>query len=84
MYLVHFSYSGCGAPTGQTLAHVPQSMQVPASITYLESPAEIQDTGHSASQAPQLMHSSEIMYAIGRTPPCFDIIQYINNCICET
>jgi hypothetical protein len=33
-------------------------MQAAASITYLVSPAEMQLTGHSGSQAPQLMQSS--------------------------
>ena len=55
-----FNYSAAGAETGHTPAHAPHSMQESASITYLPSPAEIQETGHSASQAPQLMHSSEI------------------------
>ena len=39
-------------------------MQVAASISYLPSPAEIACTGHSASQAPQLMHSVLILYAM--------------------
>ncbi len=56
----------CGAPTGQTLAQDPQSIQVSGSITYLPSPSEIAFTGHSASQAPQLIHSSLITYAIGK------------------
>jgi len=60
-------YSGCGASTGQTLAQEPQSMQESASIMYLSSPADIQSTGHSGSQAPQLMHSSEMKYAMADT-----------------
>ena len=34
--------------------------QVSASITYIESPAEIAFVGHSSMQAPQLMHESLI------------------------
>jgi hypothetical protein len=57
-------YSATGAPTGQTLAQFPQSMQLSASITNMPSPSLIQLTGHSAAQAPQLMHESTILYAI--------------------
>jgi hypothetical protein len=39
-------------------------MQVSASMTYLPSPAEIAETGHSLSQVPQEIHSSEITYAM--------------------
>jgi hypothetical protein len=53
-------YEGLGAPTGQTSAQAPHSMQVSASIMYWLSPWEIALTGHSASHAPQLMHSSLI------------------------
>jgi hypothetical protein len=53
-------YSGCGASTGQTLLQAPHSIQADASITYLSSPADIQLTGHSDSQAPQLMQASVI------------------------
>ena len=56
-----YHYSALGAETGQTSAQAPQSMQVAASITYLSSPAVIALTGHSLSQAPQLMHSSLIL-----------------------
>ena len=55
------NYSATGADTGQEPAQAPQSMHVSASITYFESPAEIAFTGHSASQAPQLMQSSVIL-----------------------
>ena len=58
------AYSAFGAPTGQTDAQAPHSMQVSASITYLSSPAEIADTGHSDSQVPQDTHSSPILYAM--------------------
>ena len=66
--LIHFiyycgfsaDYSACGASTGQTLAQLPQSMHTSASITYLPSPSLMQETGHSAAQAPQLMQSSLI------------------------
>ena len=53
-----------GAPTGQTSAQAPHSMQVSASITYFVSPSDIASTGQSPAQAPQEMHSSEIIYAI--------------------
>ena len=51
---IYVSYAW-GAPTGQTPAQEPQSMQVSASITYLLSPSLIALTGHSAAQAPQLI-----------------------------
>lgn len=63
------AYSATGAPTGQTPAQAPHSMQVSALISYLPLPSEIADTGHSASQAPQLMQASVILYAMGNTPP---------------
>ena len=66
-------YACSGAPTGQTLAQLPHSMHVSASITYFESPSAMHDTGHSEAQAPQLMHSSEIAYAINKTPPLFQL-----------
>jgi hypothetical protein len=56
-------------------------MHALASITYLLSPADMQDTGHSASHAPQLIHSSFIKYAIGYTPLKYieiPLIQLIN------
>ena len=58
------AYSATGAPTGQTPAQAPHSMQVSALISYLPLPSEIADTGHSASQAPQLMQASLIAYAM--------------------
>jgi len=64
LFTIRHYYSGCGASTGQTLAQEPQSIQEAASIMYLLSPAEMHSTGHSASQAPQLMHSSEMKYAM--------------------
>jgi hypothetical protein len=36
-------------------------MQVSGLISYFPSPSLIAETGHSAAQAPQLMHSSEIL-----------------------
>lgn len=57
-------YSGCGASTGQTLWHDPQSKQASASISYLPAPSLIAPTGHSDSHAPQAIHASVIMYAI--------------------
>jgi hypothetical protein len=56
-----YYYSGCGASTGQTPLQAPHSIQTSASITYLSSPADIQLTGHSASQAPQLIQASLIL-----------------------
>lgn len=64
MVTIRKSYCGFGAPTGQTPAQEPQSMQVAASMTILPSPSEIALTGHCGSQAPQLIHSSLITYAI--------------------
>lgn len=51
------------ASVGQAFAQAPQEMQVSASITYWSAPSEMALTGHSASQAPHLMHASEILYA---------------------
>lgn len=64
---LHYNYCGWGAPTGQTFAQEPQSMHALSSMMYLVSPAEMQLTGHSGSQAPQLMQSSLITYAITNT-----------------
>ena len=50
-----------GAPTGQVSAQAPHSMQVSGSISNLPFPSLIAETGHSAAQAPQLMHCSEIL-----------------------
>ena len=65
----YFYYSGWGASTGQTPAQEPHSIQVFASITYLSSPEDIHSTGHSASQAPQLIQASFIKaiyyYSVG-------------------
>jgi hypothetical protein len=69
------NYFCCGASTGHTFAHAPHSIQASSSITYLESPADMHDTGHSASQAPQLMQSSVIKYAIISTSQ----LKYIGN-----
>jgi hypothetical protein len=54
-------YACFGASTGQTLAHVPQSTHTLSSITKIPSPSVIQVTGHSAAQAPQLIHSLLIL-----------------------
>lgn len=59
-FAFYFTYAGLGASTGQTPAQAPHSIHSSASITYRSSPSEIQDTGHSASQAPQLIQSSLI------------------------
>lgn len=57
------NYASTGAPTGQTPAHAPQEMHAPSSTLNLPSPSEIALTGHSLSHAPQLIHSSLIIYA---------------------
>lgn len=64
---MYSDYSAEGAETGHTPAQAPHSTQASASITYLPSPAEIAFTGHSLSHVPQLMQSSEIIYAIKNT-----------------
>lgn len=61
------NYAWAGAPTGQTSAHAPHSVQVSGSITNLPSPSEIALTGQPAAHAPQEMHSSLIAYAKGNT-----------------
>jgi hypothetical protein len=63
----HVVYSGWGAPTGQTSAQLPHSVQESAEISYLPSPSVIADVGHSGSQAPHEMQSSLIIYAMGST-----------------
>jgi hypothetical protein len=45
------------APTGQVEAQEPQSMQVPASISYCAEPWEMALTGQPAAHAPQLTQS---------------------------
>jgi len=52
--------AGLIASTGQADAQAPQSMHVSGSITYMPSPADIADTGHSPSHEPQAIHASEI------------------------
>jgi hypothetical protein len=54
-------YSSEIASTGQTATHDPQLTHVAASIMRLSSFSLIQLTGHSPSQAPQLMQASEIL-----------------------
>ena len=58
------SYSALIAPVGQPSSQAPQSMQTSGSTTYLPSPSDIADTGHTAAQAPHIMHSSEITCAM--------------------
>jgi hypothetical protein len=59
--------SGCGAPTGQTSAHLDEALEpthsvhLSGSITKLELPSLIALFGHSDSQAPQLIQSSVIL-----------------------
>jgi hypothetical protein len=45
---------------GQVASQVPQSVQLPASITYFPSPALIASTGQALSQAPHIVQSLEI------------------------
>ena len=52
------------APIGQADSQAPQSMQAPASTTYLPSPSEIAPTGHAPAQLPHDTHASEIVCAI--------------------
>ena len=68
-------YSSTIASVGQTLAHVPHSTQVSASITYLPSPPEIASTGHSPAHVPQLTHSSVITYAMFFSSFCFFVLR---------
>ena len=63
------AYSATGAPTGQTPAQAPHSMQVSALISYLPSPSAIAPTGHSPAQEPHIMQPPPITYAIGIAPP---------------
>jgi hypothetical protein len=53
-------YASVGAPTGQVSAQAPHDVHFFWSITYFPLPSEMHDTGHSASQAAQEMHSSLI------------------------
>jgi hypothetical protein len=55
------AHSDAMASTGQAPAHEPQSIQLPASILYWLSPAEMALTGHSPSQVPQEIHSVLIL-----------------------
>jgi hypothetical protein len=63
--------SGTQQSTGQTSAHCSvswkptHSVQSFGSIWKVSSPSLIASFGHSGSQAPQLMHSSVIIVAIG-------------------
>jgi len=70
---LYMDYSaGFGASTGQTAAQDPQSTQSSASMTNLSSPSLIAETVHSPSQAPQLMHSELITYAMYNIPLFLD------------
>ncbi len=53
--------AGLIASTGQADEQAPQSMHADSSITYVLSPAEIAETGHSPSHEPQEIHASEIL-----------------------
>jgi hypothetical protein len=59
-----WNYSWEIAPTGHPSAQEPQSKHVAASISNLPSPSLIAPAGQVPSHAPQLIHSSEITYAI--------------------
>jgi len=54
-------YAGLIASIGQVAAHAPQSVQVPASMTYAPLPALIASIGQELSHAPHMVHSSEIL-----------------------
>lgn len=60
--LLYSSFTG--APTGQTLAHVPHSIHADASILYLSPSFAIHCTGQAAAHAPQAIQVSDILYAI--------------------
>jgi len=64
--------AGWMASTGQTSTQVPQSVHLAASITKCSSPCEMAPSGHSASQDPQLMHSSLITCAMSPSLECFE------------
>lgn len=64
IYVLRCNYSSSIAPVGHTPAHVPQLMQLSASITYCPSPSAIAPTGHSPTHVPQDTQESEILYAI--------------------
>ena len=61
-------YAGWAAPVGQTSAQAPQSLHLSGSITYLSGPAVMAASGHSGSQAPQLMQSSVILWVMFQFP----------------
>jgi hypothetical protein len=70
LYFIVFNYlsDNSGAPTGQTAAQAPQSMQSSGSITYLSSPCDIAFTGHSIAHTPQEIQFSFILYDKVFTP----------------
>jgi hypothetical protein len=57
-------YSSTMASVGHSLAHVPQLMQVSASMTLFPSFSLIAPTGQSGSHVPQFIHLSVILYAM--------------------
>ena len=59
-----YQLSSMIALAGHSLAHVPQLMQVLASMTRLPSFSLIACTGQSGSHVPQFIHLSVILYAI--------------------
>jgi hypothetical protein len=55
-------YAGTQAPTGQTSAHVPQSLHAAGLMTERSASSVIAFSGHSTWQAPQAMHSSVTLW----------------------
>jgi len=58
---IDFDYAGWMASLGHTSTQEAQSVHLAASITMLPAISEIEPSGHSLSQAPQLMHSSVLI-----------------------
>jgi hypothetical protein len=65
---VGYFFSPLIASTGQLSAQSPQSVHLPASITYWSLPSLMAPTGHKSSQAPQEIQSSVISCAISFSP----------------
>jgi len=62
--------SGTQAPTGQTSAQLPQSLHFSGLMVYRSVPSVMACSGHSAWQAPQMMHSSVIRW-LKLFSPCY-------------
>jgi hypothetical protein len=67
--MYRLNYASVIAPTGQSPAHVPQSIQSASLIAYTPPSFTIQPVGQLPSQAPHPMQSAVILYAIVKTPP---------------